>query len=147
MIFADEILKKDIKDSFVERPSEELAGILADVLWTYVLEPQKVQESKEREEHEKKYDQSEESFAEFMQGLMAQYRFPEMRRFRIEGNRVFLMFHDQEIEIKGRMEDLPLKPIKKIVEKQPELGETSKQPDTRRDIKPGDNIRFENLEW
>ena len=146
MIFTDEITKQDIKAGVKEKTAAELADILADVLWTYVLEPQKAKEKETGEQYEREYCQSEDSFADLIQRLLVQYRFPELRRFRMEGNRVFLMFLDQEIEIKKCMENLLLKTESNTEKKTIPASELSRKMKGGTEKNPKDNIRFENLE-
>lgn len=146
MIFADEIIKQDIKAGLKEKNAAELAGILADVMWTYVLEPQKVKEKETFKQYEREYNQTQDSFADLMRSLAAQYRFPELRRFRVEGNRVFLMFLDQEIEIKNCMENMPLKTAGKTEVKTIHSSEPSREVKVGTEKNSEENIRFKNLE-
>ncbi len=80
------------------------------------------------------------NFAALLELLMRQYRFPELRRFRVEAGKVFLMFHDREVEIKPQMHSLGAPNAVKEADARPASPQPEDSPSQ------ADHGRFRNLE-
>jgi hypothetical protein len=95
--------RQELMDRFSQFPAEILAELLVEVI---LDSANKNTPAPIESENGHRLPEPCESFAHWLEIGIREYRFPELRRFRVEGTRVFLMFQNREIEIKPRMEAL-----------------------------------------
>lgn len=144
----NECQKQELIAKLSQKPAAEIAGILSDVLCDYVLQNQEPFEAEKAGKLAELPGNDYQSFAHLMEDVIRKYRFPELRRFRVEGYKVYYMFHDREIEIKSQMEALlksapaPASQTSKpqAVNNNHQFGESSES------LPIQDNTRFKNLE-
>lgn len=95
-------------NSLSKKPAQELARILIDLIDDYVSPKRTADSTGALLENPLQLNQEAASFAVLMEMIIRAYRYPELRRFRVQGNSVFFMFKDQELEITPQMENLAM---------------------------------------
>lgn len=145
MAASDSQDQERLLQSLAQKSQAELVEILSHLLLAFGREGEAQIQS--ADSHSLPAGQSDcKSFSEFMEDSIRQHRFPELRRFRVEGRKVFLMFHDREIEITGHMESLGKPGAATAPPAASSQGIKPPAGDKKSSLPARDNVRFKNLE-